>query len=100
MVTEVEKWHFFERTLHAEASGNPFLDVSLEAEFSHNHRSVKVTGFYDGEDAYKVRFMPDMEGTWTFVTHSNVAALDGQRGELVCTPPTGSNHGHVRVVDR
>ena len=100
MPKEVEKWDCFELALRTRAPGNPFLDVTLEAEFTHVHRTVKVAGFYDGEDVFKVRFMPDMEGEWRFVTHSNVDALNGQRGEFVCTPPTGNNHGPVRVIDR
>jgi len=58
-----------------------------------------VMGFYDGEDVYKARFMPDMEGAWSFVTHSNLDALDGKRGEFTCTPSAGDNHGPVRVID-
>ena len=99
MPGEVEKWDCFELELPAQASGNPFLDVEFEVEFTHAHRSVKVMGFYDGEDVYKVRFMPDMEGAWSFVTHSNLDALNGQRGEFTCTPPTGDNHGPVGVID-
>ena len=56
-------------------------------------------GFYDGEDVYKVHFMPDLEGAWSFATHSNLDALNGQRGEFTCTPPTGNNHGPVGVID-
>jgi hypothetical protein len=100
MTETVEKWDYFELELKAPTSGNPFLDVTLEADFTHNHRSVRVTGFYDGGDVYKVRFMPDMEGDWRYVTHSNVSALDNQSGSFECTPPSGNNHGPVRVIDR
>lgn len=99
MPEPVEKWDYFELTLNAEISGNPFLDVTFEAEFVHVHRSVRVAGFYDGGDVYRVRFMPDAEGIWTYVTHSNVAALAGRSGEFHCSPPAASNHGPVRVVD-
>ncbi len=100
MNTIVEKWNCFERSFKAETDGNPFLDVRFEADFSHQHRSIRIRGFYDGDSTYKLRFMPDTEGTWRFVTHSNVPALDGQQGELECTPATGANHGPVRVIDR
>jgi hypothetical protein len=99
MLKEVEKWDYFELELPAQASGNSFPDVEFEAQFTHVHRSVKVMGFYDGEDVYKARFMPDLEGVWSFVTHSNLDALDGKRGEFTCTLPTGDNHGPVRVID-
>src|SRR5512147_921276 len=100
MASPIEKWDYFELALSAQAAGNPFLDVQFSAEFTHDHRSINITGFYDGDGVYRLRIMPDMEGTWRFVTHSNLAALDGQRGEFTCTPPTGSNHGPVRVIDR
>ena len=99
MTRQVEKWDYFELALKATVSGNPFLDVTLEADFTHNHRHVHVTGFYDGGDVYKIRFMPDMEGSWRFVTHSNLSALDDQRGSFECTPPAKTNHGPVRVID-
>ena len=99
MPATVENWDYYETSFTSDVSGNPFLDVQLEAEFSHGHRSLTVSGFYDGDGTYRLRFMPDMEGTWRFVTHSNLAALDGKTGEFECVPPTGSNHGPVRVVD-
>ena len=97
MNNNVEKWDYIELDLKAQSEGNPFLDIHLEAEFSHGHRTVKVDGFYDGEDSYCIRFMPDMEGEWQYVTQSNLAALDGQSGSFVCTPASEGNHGPVRV---
>ena len=95
----IEKWDCFELTLKSTVSGNPFPEVSLEVEFIHAHRSITVKGFYDGDDTYRVRFMPNMEGGWNYVTHSSLATLDGQTGEFLCIPPTSGNHGQVRVVD-
>jgi hypothetical protein len=97
--TPVERWDYFELALRAKTSANPFLDVTFEAEFTHAQRSITVAGFYDGDDTYRVRFMPDTEGTWSYVTRSSLAALDGAAGEFLCTPPGAHNHGPVRVVD-
>lgn len=99
MPVSVQKWDYVEVGFEASVSGNPFLDVDFSAEFKHDHRSVRVDGFYDGDDTFKVRFMPDMEGAWSYVTHSNVKALDGQTGEIDCQPPADGNHGPVRVID-
>jgi hypothetical protein len=99
MSSQIEKWDYFELELSAQAAGNPFLDVQFSAEFTHGHRSVNITGFYDGDGVYRVRFMPDIEGVWRFVTYSNLAALSDQRGEFICTPPAENNHGPVRVID-
>ena len=98
-MTSVEKWDVHELSFNAEEQGNPFLDVSLEVEFTHDQHSVSVAGFYDGEGVYKARFMPDHEGDWRYVTTSNLDALNGQRGNFLCTRPSPANHGPVQVVD-
>jgi hypothetical protein len=41
--------------------------------------------------------MPDVQGSWTYVTHSNSPELDGKSGEFVCKAPGRNNHGPVRV---
>jgi hypothetical protein len=68
MPGSVEKWGVFEARLSGPSDGNPFRDVELTAEFARGHRKVRIAGFYDGEDVYIIRFMPDSEGTWTYRT--------------------------------
>ena len=63
-------------------------------------RKVTVPGFYDGEGVYRVRFMPDTEGEWTYQTRSKAAALEGLSGTFLCGPPANGNHGPVRVRNR
>jgi len=93
----VERWDIFELSLTGPAEGNPFVDVSLTATFSHQHRAIEVDGFYDGGTDYRVRFMPDTVGEWRYLTHSNVQELDGLSGTFACTPAQEGNHGPVRV---
>jgi hypothetical protein len=93
----VSKWEVFEITLSGPAGGNPFAEVDLHADFSLEHRTVSVDGFYDGEGRYKIRFMPDDEGNWTFSTSSNAEELNGKTGGFTCTPALASSHGPVRV---
>ena len=93
----VERWGIFEAALQGPAKGNPFTDVTLSATFAQGHRSISVPGFHDGDGTYRVRFMPDEEGEWSFVTSSNVPELDGRTGVFSCTPPAEGNHGPVRV---
>lgn len=94
---KVEKWGTFELTLHGPKGGNPFIGISLHAEFKHGDEVYKPEGFYDGNGIYKIRFMPDEEGTWTYVTHSNRDTLDGIKGNFICTPASAGNHGPVSV---
>jgi hypothetical protein len=94
----VERWGLYEITLPGPAHGNPFADVSLRAEFRRGDGPPRrVRGFYDGAGVYKVRFMPDATGEWTYTTESNAPELAGRKGRLFCVPPTGANHGPVRV---
>jgi hypothetical protein len=95
----VECWGIHEVTLTGPSAGNPFVDVQLAAELMHKNRSRYVDGFYDGGGIYRLRFMPDTPGEWRYVTHSNVPALDGQRGQFTCTAATAGNHGPVEVRD-
>lgn len=95
----VERWNIFEETLLGPASGNPYLDHWLTAIFRNEHREIKLDGFYDGEGCYKIRFMPDEVGIWTFVTDSDVPDLRGRTGSFRCEVPGPGNHGPVCVQD-
>jgi hypothetical protein len=98
---EVPVWEIFELAMKASSAGNPFTDVRLSACFSLGHRTVEVDGFYDGESGgsgnYKVRFMPDSIGRWSYKISSSLAALDGLEGSFVATPPHDDAHGPVHV---
>jgi hypothetical protein len=94
----IEKWGIFELELKGPESGNPFIDVSLSAVFRFKNRELVVNGFYDGKGIYKLRFMPDTEGLWTYKTISNCETLDALEGQLTCCGATGKNHGPVRVA--
>jgi hypothetical protein len=52
-----------------------------------------------GKGVYRIRFMPDTEGTWTFRTNSNARSLDSVEGHFVCTNPLERNHGPVHVIN-
>jgi hypothetical protein len=93
----VERWGVFEVALNGPAAGNPFLDVRLAAHFRYGNRVVDADGFYDGAGVYRIRFMPDEIGEWTYTTSSNAAALDGKTGTLTVMAPAAGNHGPVRV---
>ena len=94
---DVEQWGIFELELHGSAEGNPYLDVELAAQFAYKHRVIEVDGFYDGEGVYRIRFMPDIQGTWRYSTRSNLDALNGAEGTFTCVAVAPGNHGPVRV---
>ena len=98
-MADVEQWGVFELTLKGPTGGNPFTDVTLSATFTsaQGQGAITVAGFYDGDGAYRVRFMPSRPGAWNYRTRSNRPELDGQTGEFTCIQPARGNHGPVRV---
>jgi hypothetical protein len=93
----VPVWEVFEAAFTGPSSGNPFADVHLSATFSLGHRLVEVDGFYDGGGNYKIRFMPDAEGPWSYTLHSSAPSMDGLRGSFDAVAPLPGAHGPVRV---
>jgi hypothetical protein len=95
----IEKWKIFELTINGPIGGNPFKDVQLCGRFIKGNDTISVPGFYDGKGTYKIRFMPQKEGRWNYITNSNVKNLDNKKGSFVCFSPRRDNHGPVAVQD-
>jgi hypothetical protein len=96
----VAKWDIFEATFDGPSGGNPYLDVTLDAIFALGAREIAVPGFYDGDGVYRVRFMPDTEGAWSYRTISNASSLDSRVGGFSCIGPRPRIHGPVRVRNK
>lgn len=97
---EVPQYDIFELALDGPSDGNPFRDVTLTAIFTLEHRTITVDGFYDGGSVFRIRFMPDTQGKWTYKTSSNTSALNGHTGSFTCVQPRAQEHGPVRVARR
>ena len=96
--TAVQQWGIEEISLQSTvAHNNPFTDVELQCRFLSGNREVHVDGFYDRNNTWKIRFMPDQQGTWTYTTTSNDPQLDSKSGTFTVGPPAPNNHGPVRV---
>jgi hypothetical protein len=95
----VARWDAIEIPFTGPSGGNPFIEVGLTAMFRKRERTLAVEGFYDGDGLYKIRFMPDELGEWTWTTSSNVPALNGKSGSFECLAAGSSNHGPVSVRD-
>jgi hypothetical protein len=93
-------WGPCELVLAGPAEGNPFREVTLTATFTNGETSKRVTGFYDGDGTYRLRFLPEAEGTWSYKTASNAKALDGITGAVAVGPATPGDHGPVRVSNQ
>ena len=97
---QVEKWDIFEIELKGPQTGNPFTDVSLSAVFKKGDLTFNPEGFYDGSGIYRIRFMPNDTGKWTYITNSNSKELDGLKGSFECTEASENNHGPIGVRNK
>ena len=100
MKNSVEKWGIIELGFKGHIEGNPFLEAEIKADFVLGGRKVSASGFYNGNDEYKIRFMPDHVGQWEYEVASNVAEIDGLKGSFECVEASEGNHGPVRVINR
>jgi len=94
----VEQWGVYEIKLTGPATGNPFAEVQVSAQFTQAGTTVEAKGFYDGNGVYRVRFMPGNTGDWGWQTRSNARELDGRQGTFSVAPAGPGNHGPVRVA--
>jgi len=96
---KIEQWNRFEIAFKSPLKGNALGNVKLTATFIGKDTTYTVIGFYDGDNTFKIRFMPQQTGKWSYTTQSNIAALNNKKGNFDCIKATGDNHGIVRVSD-
>lgn len=97
-------WTRWERSFTAEGDADG-QRVELLVEFTSPGGATRtVRGFWDGGATWRVRFMPDEPGRWSYRTTSvpSVPGLDGVTGTFLCEPNGGGTpfleHGPVRVA--
>jgi hypothetical protein len=95
---QVEQWNRFEVSFQTSQATNP-VKVMLKATFTCADTVFTINGFYDGDNTFKVRFMPHQTGKWTYSTKSNVSALNNKKGYFECVKASPENHGLVKVSD-
>lgn len=103
---EVPKWGRFEASFQSSVTyDNPVQKAALTVAFTPPKGDpIKVPGFWDGAQTWKVRFTPNQVGPWSFTTTCSDTAnssLHKQTGSFACTEAKGSTrfeqHGPIRV---
>ena len=75
----IAKWSRFETSFTGQRKyENPLQETDLRVTFTSPSKKTRtVDGFWDGGSTWRVRFSPDEEGEWTYVTAASGAAASG-----------------------
>lgn len=96
--TTVPKYGLVELALHcADRFENPFRDAACSAEFvAPSGTRLRVEGFYDGDDCWRVRFVPREHGSWNWTARISGGAKPVESaGQFECQGTEG--HGFLRI---
>ncbi len=95
----VPKWSIYEVCLEARKHySNPYTEAALTATFRGPGNITQTrSGFWDGDNMFRVRFTPTAQGTWSFTTSSSDPGLNGRTGSFRATAALAGNHGFLRV---
>lgn len=96
---KIERWRVFEIDIENDVRvKNPFTDVVLRAEISSpSGKITHVNGFYSGNKTWKIRFMPDLIGSYNFRLSSNLEEINGYEGKFESIINNQTNHGPVKT---
>ena len=86
---------------------NPYTDVDIDAVFTHEDgTSIRLYGFWNGGNEWRVRFSPTKTGVWEYVitcSDESNASLHNVKGKLLAVENTGETeldrHGFVKISD-
>lgn len=102
----VEQWRQTILSFHsAYRYKNPFLDVTISADFlAPSGRRIVREAYWDGGDCYRIAFAPTELGVWHWhLSAPEETQLNGQEGTLECVPYSGElaiyRHGFLRVSE-
>ena len=102
----VEVWRRTDIVLRSEKKyDNAYADVDIDAVFTHTDgTSVRLYGFWNGGDEWRVRFSPTKAGVWEYVitcSDTSNASLHNVRGSITATENKGKTeldkHGFVKI---
>jgi hypothetical protein len=85
----VGQWDRFEETItNSKSYSDPYSGVSLDVTYTKpDGKTVNFWGFYDGGNTWKIRFMPDQLGTWSYSAKFSDGTA-GKSGTFACVAST------------
>lgn len=91
----MKQYETFELSFHGNVLTENYAQISLNAEFVCGEEHKTVKGFYDDDGVYKVRFLPQQPGQYTWAVSGEITA----EGEELCEPASEEAHGLVKAVN-
>jgi hypothetical protein len=85
IAADVGQWERFEaKLIHRKQYADPYADVRLQVTYTRpDGKKIAFWGFYDGDQTWKIRFMPDVLGTWKYQAQLSDGSA-GMVGEFTC----------------
>lgn len=90
----IKVWEKTEFKFKGFADKNPFTDYEIFGEFCNENETKIVSGFYDGDGTYCIRFMPSFEGEYEYRIYGSFSDKE-YTGKF--TVEKADSHGMVRV---
>lgn len=91
---KIEQYDIFEKKIMGPAPTESQVKVAVAGTFTHQNKKITVKGFYNGNQEYIIRFMPEEAGVWQYeLTTDKIKEV----GEFECIDPSSQNHGPVKV---
>ena len=94
-----EKWSVIELSFPGKQEGNPFTDYDISGIFKCEKESKTISGFYDGDGIYKIRFMPSFVGVYHYDVKGSFNE-DCFTGDFQVEEAAEGNRGMVKVANQ
>lgn len=89
----MRQYEMFELSYTGEILAHGHANIDLAADFMKDGKKTTVKGFYDGDGVYKIRFLPEETGNYTYTVYG---IFSGQ-GSEECMPANSGRHGKVQA---
>ena len=94
---KMRQYELFELEFSGEAPQGSEVNVDISGTFIFNGKEMHIKGFYAGNNIYKVRFLPQETGEYSWKIHSGINLQGKLEGSEISEPADEKRHGLVRT---
>ena len=97
-VVSANQWDVVEISFEVSTVPIDMFEVEFGVTFTGDSDvSLKIPGFFNGDNEFLVRFTPPSAGNWKYVTHSPISQLDGNQGSVDAVAASDGRRGGIAV---